>query len=1358
MNNEEEKEILNTLIIGIKREKKELIESLVQRNALKNEDILLTGIYLCIRFKKSINYPKLREHLSMMREKQMIKSRESKIIYEDILESENNSSFLISGMSESYKRLMLRTLNYAIYINEVNIISFIIKDEAMIIDSKLIYILLKHQLYYNIEEIILQNIQLRDDTTLGFEYPHRYLYLQLQGLTNINLGSGENKRINVGCLVDFMIQNEFDDILIHSFILRMKHLEDLSVIPILLQNQKEKWAEKLIKEGYSYSDYVLIIAIQHDCFFFLLFYIKLTQGELIEYENDILQCLIHKIKSDPKHIEIYLYFLYKFLSYISFLNSKNIFIFLEDSLHSNDNSISFLFGQPNPIKILILFIEIVLMLISKYPNLRTKGEKIKLEMISVVKHVQDQIDNENTMRQIFYDKEIQNREVIFIIGSRDLIEIEENKNMQSIINDIWIGPFILESNLISSTSSLFKLLQMGITSKRDNELLNRPHMLIRQITNMKSHPFQFVSWRDGIQARYFFETFMFFLIFLTSAVSSTMLLADSRIMFKYNEKREQGIILSPQEKEEYEDTLEKLILMLNITYALVFFFSILFYHYIFSFIFLILAKRHISWKIFIHIEFLVDVILVILSRYFLIQYGDRYADLMESHNRGDSMTVQAEYLVAFFQVNYLDIVLSLLIFFNAMRVLLTLRVTALFGPIVKMIKLMVYSMSTFLFLYMLNLWTFAIMGAILMFDAVKANRFESVYNSFITLFQASLGVLTLDDTNAANDEVSYSKHTFMICFLLINMVLLMNFLIAILSNIYSIYEARSSSLYMIEIIKLQNMYKTDDTYGCLIAAPNPISIPFNCISMMLYLGTLPFDNRTTNHKKINNFMLHIQFSLVFLLELAIYMSINAILFPLVYLKWIFTKIVLIFNGNERTTKKRILESVLFVFLGLFILLFNYFSDMYYFTIHSYKGKPEHIFSTKKTDYIQQNLYLKLLEFLKVNKEEQMAVAYSSLINKVKELCGVKDINLMTHTQIDQEYIMKEQNNRFIRTITETKRVSAVVSRKEPRSDKIHTNKESLSFLEAMGIKANSDEFEEKRNSKEIMFEGQESMSEERQREYIERIHNFVSISKLIKNIAIKNKEGVEVVNMELLYTLLYVHIRMSELQQRMRLLGKVTNEELINQKTYANFNSRASVVKSMKIRDLENSGSTTKGQFLKEHVLMTLLHAYEFNQLTKGIIFFKSENEQPLKINSIIKNLNLLNMLIAKHLARETEELGASSNKKLEEKRSFENEIESRTLYEDETKWKDIVQNISIKPPREKEFSISSEDISQDESHFSVISNRGEKEKMRFMGGQENKSDYPYLEPQSSSTTFIKRSTSKGEEQSKAFLTQDDIE
>ena len=182
---------------------------------------------------------------------------------------------------------------------------------------------------------------------------------------------------------------------------------------------------------------------------------------------------------------------------------------------------------------------------------------------------------------------------------------------------------------------------------------------------------------------------------------------------------------------------------------------------------------------------------------------------------------------------------------------------------------------------------------------------------------------------------SEAKHwyatVFHIIVLLVNMLLLLNLVIAIMSDTYRMYADVRLGLFSQGIIEAIPSYKNDKRYGALISA----FPPFNILTMLCLPAMLCIKDR----KKLEKFNLAlckiIYVPIVFCM--AIYFSfVNALMIFPAYVKCLIHKYKLYKRYEKMPYYRKNL--IAYVFTGIPMLIISQFTDLYWFIKHSYMWK------------------------------------------------------------------------------------------------------------------------------------------------------------------------------------------------------------------------------------------------------------------------------------------------------------------------------------------------------------------------------------------------------------------------------------
>ena len=239
------------------------------------------------------------------------------------------------------------------------------------------------------------------------------------------------------------------------------------------------------------------------------------------------------------------------------------------------------------------------------------------------------------------------------------------------------------------------------------------------------------------------------------------------------------------------------------------------------------------------------------------------------------------------------------------RVFLTLRVTTLLGPLIKMILAMLRDLGVFIMIYSISIALFCFIGMI-MFPELE--EYSTAYKTFVHLFSTSLGEYDFSLYQSLITTDPEYGEIYLIAFLVVYLILLLNLLIALMSNTYSNYVQHSKALFSVEIAKLNNTKVDDDRYGALISAPPVLDL---CI-----LPFLPYYIMSKDPSRINKLLYYPWYFPLLVFAVLMQITIDLVLAPIVYLLAIYTKLCLL--GSQENTKKAVLDLVFYVFTGPFL--------------------------------------------------------------------------------------------------------------------------------------------------------------------------------------------------------------------------------------------------------------------------------------------------------------------------------------------------------------------------------------------------------------------------------------------------------
>jgi len=273
-----------------------------------------------------------------------------------------------------------------------------------------------------------------------------------------------------------------------------------------------------------------------------------------------------------------------------------------------------------------------------------------------------------------------------------------------------------------------------------------------------------------------------------------------------------------------------------------------------------------------------------------------------------------------------------------LKFLLKLRVTKQFGPMFKTLQNMTIDLIQFMIIWLVVLIMFTCVS-ILIFG--QLDSFQNFIDILVMYFEASLGNWNMNVysgtdfdgnplTTLYNIGVAYQS-----LLLLINMVLFLNFVIAILSSTFAYYENKQLGLYYEVIVSLFPSMDYDDKYGAVVCAQPPFNLlilPFQWITVF------PLNDNFL--RQYNTFLCHLLYFPIGLVITIFFTVINTVQMPLAYLVHTLTLIQTLTDSDETMDElsekvQRAITIVKFIIFGpLFLLValpvnsFVFFRNLY----------------------------------------------------------------------------------------------------------------------------------------------------------------------------------------------------------------------------------------------------------------------------------------------------------------------------------------------------------------------------------------------------------------------------------------------
>lgn len=228
-------------------------------------------------------------------------------------------------------------------------------------------------------------------------------------------------------------------------------------------------------------------------------------------------------------------------------------------------------------------------------------------------------------------------------------------------------------------------------------------------------------------------------------------------------------------------------------------------------------------------------------------------------------------------LNVMSIFFALFLFLYWMKITQYVKFWKKFGFIIKTIELMVQATSIFMFVYFIQIAAFC---SVLYVIYSNNSNFSTFMAGLRNLFGFSLGQFTFVDDTSVLFDVLISL--IIIVFLVISNIVMLNLLIAILSNVFNKLVSRIDLEISYNYYLLHKEYFFDEKYGNLTFFPRT----FNFFLLPVHLLALGLAK-----PRLTLFFVDFYFTIFFIYTLLFYLICNILLVPLTWLKFLWLMIM-----------------------------------------------------------------------------------------------------------------------------------------------------------------------------------------------------------------------------------------------------------------------------------------------------------------------------------------------------------------------------------------------------------------------------------------------------------------------------------
>ena len=205
---------------------------------------------------------------------------------------------------------------------------------------------------------------------------------------------------------------------------------------------------------------------------------------------------------------------------------------------------------------------------------------------------------------------------------------------------------------------------------------------------------------------------------------------------------------------------------------------------------------------------------------------------------------------------------------------------------------------------------------------------DGLYESIILLFNATFGSYSFNwfkVLEQKSEVAMYFGHAYLVVFLSLNLLLLLNMLIAMMSDTYAIMGETRKGIYNYQVMRVLPVFGINKYFGGMIAMTPPLNI-FCVFLAPLYMIWRKDKKRLLD---LNTSVLAFNYYIHLFFFSIVYVVLNLIILPFAYLKTVASKILLAKNGSIS-----VCSALVYIPIGIPMLLYLQVFDLVNFIVWS----------------------------------------------------------------------------------------------------------------------------------------------------------------------------------------------------------------------------------------------------------------------------------------------------------------------------------------------------------------------------------------------------------------------------------------
>jgi len=877
-----------------------------------------------------------------------------------------------------HSNIASRAFDSAVYFDLLSFAEEILYSNELIVDSDSIF-----QLFQKGRDDIIKQIVIKRFCIRGIKRTCNIdeIVHAMQGL--VGEAGYKKEHPKVMDIVDFATQNLIHINTIFTFCINCKDLNDTTAINAMLSQKREFEAIFLLKLYMRASPKSLKIAFEKSALKYAVKFtrmgIRIRKGK----HHDVFAKLFEKtsINGDLGNIEVYMFIIKKYINSMDWEDVSK-FSKIIDELSEPVNAPILISRLLNPFKIVVHLAELCTIFADSFDFLKIQFERTKQNLFRLGVTILQEIKSAEQFRFIINDKNLDGEDSLTIILEQNLIDFFNSALFGEIASESWSGPYNTSIDPFTQLSCIYKITTGSICEPGDTEGRISKKCFNRDIQTFQSTLYEYQVWKNSAGLRMSFY-FMECLLLAFGLFGGQF----------YVQQKLSAMIEAINAIGNREWTMDDYNLYVHFTYEIVYgysFWEIILIGVILSSAraFTIPAYQYLAglkMDIF-NIDWIVNLLLLPLSVSLIIMVDENQTLSLKRLKMSEDQLVAM--MPEYKYDRWSNLVQGILLGVLGFRIIYLIRLSSFLGPLICIVTSMTKKIVQFALFYFIVIFVFALVAT--MIFSAENPAYKSIDIIILTLFETSLGVFTLNPPDTFMEEAK----AFIVIFVFIVNIMLLSLLISILNDVYIAMMSKQNCIYYREVITLRKLYSPQDTYQFMVSS----YFIFDVIISIIVLPIMLFMNPLTR-KIMNKILLHLEYTLCFIVMLPIFIAIEIILIPIAYIFSAFQKTKLLFGGNTNgmTFKMALWNLIKFIIFGSFFLLGYMIADIYYCIIYAYRHIPRSTYVDDSYAGISRNSLKKLVLFL--DEFTHRKVACKVFFNHMKTILMANESKAQLHDKL-----------------------------------------------------------------------------------------------------------------------------------------------------------------------------------------------------------------------------------------------------------------------------------------------------------------------------------------------------------------------